>query len=164
MALVNSTTVLMIGGEQHDVRYSSKTFFYSYDHWTNGPRLEIGREWHSCAMIKADISTPLYTVIVVGGASGGTWLSTVEVLSEDSRSWKDGPELPFGICCGSLVEDSFGGVILIGGFNGTYLNTLYHLANAKAEWVEMPQKLKSARSMSAAYLVPDELTNCTKEN
>ena len=166
LVLANSTTVLMIGGEQNDKRYSSDTYFFNSESeiWVEGPSLEIGREWHSCARIKSDKSSHLETVIVAGGSSNGNWLSTVEVLNQDSRGWKHGPELPFAICCASLIEDSSGGVLLIGGYNGTYLNTLFQLDNAKAQWIEISQKLKVPRSMTTAFLVPDDVTDCTKDN
>jgi hypothetical protein len=41
-----------------------------------------------------------------------------------------GPSLKFGIYLSSLVEDSKGGVILVGGVSRTgILNTLFHLTN-----------------------------------
>ena len=69
-----------------------------------------------------------YSVIVVGGLDGGE-VSTVEVFDEDSIVWRRGPDLPFGICCGELVEDSAGGVVLVGGQsrNDVYLSSLFRL-------------------------------------
>jgi len=54
-------------------------------------------------------------VIVVGGESGisDTFLTSVELYNEVTETWHYGPELPFGIGHGVLVEDSMGGVILV---------------------------------------------------
>ena len=54
-------------------------------------------------------------VIVVGGTLGitGLPLSTVELYDDATDTWQYGPELPFGISGGVLVEDSMGGVILV---------------------------------------------------
>ncbi len=54
-------------------------------------------------------------VIVVGGALGITGLSltSVELYDEVTETWQYGPELPFGISAGVLVEDSMGAVILV---------------------------------------------------
>ena len=42
--------------------------------------------------------------MVVGG-NCGSWISSVEVLDLESNEWIAGPELPFGIGAGGLVED-----------------------------------------------------------
>jgi hypothetical protein len=54
-----------------------------------------------------------------------------------------------------------GGVLIIGGFNGEYLDTIYRLAHAEAKWEKMPQKLKTKRSWLVGFLIPEELANCT---
>jgi hypothetical protein len=57
---------------------------------------------------------------------------------------------------------NLGGVLLIGGFTGSeYLDTIYRLAHAEAKWEKMPQKLQIKRGQFVAFLIPDELANCT---
>ena len=87
-------------------------------------------------------------------------MSSVEILDFGSSAWRTGPSLPFGISGASMVEDLFGGVVLIGGNNGKRLDTLYQLSHANSEWILMPQKLKVARQRAAAFFVRDEITNC----
>ena len=67
-----------------------------------------------------------------------------------------------------MVEDSEGGVVLIGGErrlgDGTtiQIDSLFHLSHAgqNSSWVELPQKVKTARNRYVALMVPDSLTNC----
>ncbi len=57
-----------------------------------------------------------------------------------------------------------GGVIIIGGTStgDDYLDTIYRLAHAEAQWEQMPQKLKIKKRRSfVAFLIPEEFTNCT---
>jgi len=160
MVLVNSTTVLLIGGQQNGNGHSSETYFLNAEDetWTNGPGLKTGRELFSCAKIKKSHQSSEYVVIIAGGQSNNeSELSSVEVLEDGASEWVDGPELPVGLYDHKFVEDSNGGVILVGGL---YTDKLYHLAHAKAEWVEMPQKLKTGRQACTAFLVPDEITTC----
>ena len=59
-------------------------------------------------------------------------MSSVEILDEGSNEWRQGPDLPFGIFGGAMVEDPEGGVILIGGSahsNPYYLDTLFRLSH-----------------------------------
>jgi len=41
-----------------------------------------------------------------------------------------------------------------------FLNNLYRLPHAGAEWQEMPQKLKTGRNRHVAFMVPDHITDC----
>jgi len=164
MVLVNSTTVLMIGGEQNGTSYSSKTYFFNSEdnNWRDGPALKEGRNFPSCGKLKKDSQSSEYVVIVAGGADASSSITSIEVLEDGSSDWIEGPEFPIGISGASMVEDSNGGVIVVGGMfdDNSYSNKLFHLAHAKAEWVEMPQKLKVPRDYTTAFLVPDELTTC----
>ena len=56
MVLVNTSTVMMIGGGTPDAAYSNKTYFYNFEFnsWREGPSLILGRKYHACAMVKKD--------------------------------------------------------------------------------------------------------------
>ncbi len=90
-------------------------------------------------------------------------LSTVEILDDQSNEWREGPEVPLAIDAAKMVEDKDGGVVLVGGsaLSGA-LDTLFQLRHGMegAEWVEMTQKLKSARNRHVAFLVPDHIAEC----
>ncbi len=84
-------------------------------------------------------------------------------MDEGDNEWRDGPELPFAIDAAKMVEDKDGGVVLVGGsaLSGA-LDTIFQLRHGGegANWVEMKQKLKSARSRHVAFLVPDSIAEC----
>jgi hypothetical protein len=63
----------------------------------------------------------------------------------------------------STVKMILGGVIIIGGTStgDDYLDTIYRLAHAAAQWEQMPQKLKIKKRSFVAFLIHEEFTNCT---
>ena len=158
MVFVNSTTVMIIGGIQNGVGDSPNTFYFNTENekWVAGPKLLSGRQQHSCGKLQRESGSSQESVIVAGGY--GT--KSVEILDNGASEWRTGPSLPYEICDASMIEDSSGGVVLIAGYNGTYINTLYQLPNANSEWILMPQKLKVARYRQTAFLIPDEITSC----
>ena len=174
MVLLNSTTAFLIGGvdgSESGIIYSPNTLFLntesSSQEWVQGPTLNIGRDYHSCGRIRKDSSSHQFSVIVVGGGNKQP-LKSVEILDEGASEWRNGPDLPFGIRFGSLVEDPTGGVILVGGFSSfdnQYLQTLLRLSDAgdDAKWIEMPQKLKFGRNEHTSFLVPNNIVSCSLE-
>ena len=155
MVLFNSTTVLVISGVENE----NNSFFFNTENeiWVEGPTLLSGRQLHSCGKLLKDNGSSQFSVIVAGG-DGKT---SVEILDVGASEWRNGPILPFAFLTGaSMVEDSFGGILLIGGYNGTYLDTIFQLRRADSEWILLPQKLKVGRYLPTAFLVPGEITNC----
>jgi len=167
MVLLNSTTAFLIGGRQSAFIYSPNSYLLNTatnsQEWIQGSTLNYGRRYHSCARIQTDSSTT-FSVIVVGGYNG-TYMTSVEILDEGANKWRNGPDLPFGVCLAALIEDPTGGVILVGGQskNDANLQTLFRLSHAgeDAKWVEMPQKLKIGRREHTSFLVPDDITSCS---
>jgi hypothetical protein len=99
--------------------------------------------------------------IIVAGGYDGSYLSSVEVLDEGSNEWQTGPELPFGIGFSQMVEDQNGGVVLIGGLGN--LDTLYQLPHGgqDAAWTKMEQKMQTGRQQHTAFMVPDNIVECS---
>jgi hypothetical protein len=166
--LINSTTVMVIGGIQN-LQFSNKTYFFNTENeiWTEGPQLKNIRKSHSCGTIRKSSQSQEFSVIVAGG-DGYEIFASVEILDPGSNEWRKGPELPFGIEEAQMVEDQNGGVVLVGGRTGNYLNrkyldTLYQLPHggADTEWLEMEQKLETGRAYHVAFLVPDSLVDCS---
>jgi hypothetical protein len=64
-----------------------------------------------------------------------------------------------------MVEDPTGGVILIGGYTDVYdhTDTLFQLPHGgqDAVWTELKQKLKIRRWWHTAFLVPDNVVDCS---
>jgi N-acetylneuraminic acid mutarotase len=166
MVTVNSTTVMVIGGKQNGY-YSGKTFYFSFgeESWTEGPELKNKREYHSCGKIRRNKESQEMTIIVAGGWDGSSYLSSVEILDEGSNEWQTGPELPFGIYGSQIVDDQNGGVVLLGGESSSIskLNTLYQLPHGgqDAVWTKMEQKMKIGRRDHTAFLIPDNIVDCS---
>ena len=169
--LVNSTTVMVIGGYQNH-KSSNKTYFFNTENeiWTEGPQIKNERYSHSCGTIRKNSQSQEFSVIVAGGAeSEDKILSSVEILDPGSNEWRKGPDLPFGIMDAQMVADQNGGVVLAGGRKGInhinyeYLDTLYQLPHGgeDTEWFEMEQKLDTGREKHVAFLVPDSLVDCS---
>ncbi len=166
MVTVNTTTVMVIGGWQNG-QPSGKLFFFAFgeESWTEGPELKKKRTGHSCGKIRRNKESQEMSIIVAGCYNGSSRLSSVEILDEGSNEWQTGPELPFGIAGSQMVEDQNGGVVLIGGssYSVGYLDTLYKLAHGgqDAVWTKMEQKMKTGRSQHTAFLIPDNLVDCS---
>jgi hypothetical protein len=165
MVTVNSTTVMAIGGEQNE-QSSEKTLYFTFgmESWAEGPALKYKRNMLSCGKIKRDKDSLEMSIIVAGG-NNGSYMSSVEVLHEGSNEWKTGPELPCGTDASQMVEDQNGGVVLIGGALPPVgsLDTLYQLPHGgqDAKWTKMKQKLKTGRKLHTAFLVPDNIVDCS---
>jgi hypothetical protein len=164
--LVNSTTVMIIGGRQNDST-SPNTYFFNTETevWTEGPQLKNRRSGHSCGRIRKNRQSQEFSIVVAGGYYKLSLLSSVEILDLGSKEWRKGPDLPFGIYEGEMVEDQSGGVVLVGGESDAdpFLDTLIQLPHggADAEWIRMKQKLKLKRRNHVAFLVPDNIVDCS---
>ncbi len=166
MVTVNSTTVMVIGGIQNGY-FSRRTFYFTLgeESWTRGPKLKNIRGWHSCGKIRRNKVSQDMSIIVAGGFDNSSILSSVEILDKGSSKWQRGPELPFGIVWSQMAEDQNGGVVLIGGGRpsvGT-LDTLYQLPHGgqDAVWTKMEQKMITGRRRHTAFLVPDNIVDCS---
>ncbi len=156
---------MAIGGWQND-QNSGKTFYFTFgeESWNEGPKLKNKRAVHSCGKIRRNKGSQEMSIIVAGGFDG-SFLSSVEILDEGSNEWQTGPELLFGISSSQMVEDQNGGVVLIGGYSspGGNLDSLYHLHHGgqDAVWTKMEQKMKTGRSYHTAFMVPDNVVDCS---
>jgi hypothetical protein len=165
MVTVNSTTVMAIGGWQNN-QASRKTFYFTFGEqsWTEGPELKNKRSYHSCGKIRRNKESQEMSIIVAGGWDD-SYLSSVEILDEGSNEWQTGPELPFRIGLSQMVEDQNGGVVLIGEYSSSVDTsyTLYQLPQGgqDAVWIKMEQKINTGRSAHTAFLVPDNIVDCS---
>ncbi len=166
MVTVNSTTVMVIGGYQNE-QNSGKTFYFTFgeESWTNGPELKHKKNAFSCGKIRRDKWSQEMSIIVAGGWDGSSIFSSVEILYEGSSEWKTGPELSVGLRSSQMVEDHNGGVVLIGGvsISSVYTDSLYQLPHGgqDAVWTKMIQNLKTGRHAHTAFLVPDNIVDCS---
>jgi hypothetical protein len=165
MVTLNSTTVIVIGGIGNGLEFSGKTFYFTVgeESWSEGPALKYERGYFSCGKIRRGKESQEMSVIVAGGSDGLSYMSSVEILDEGSHEWQTGPELPFGIWNHQMVENQNGGVVLIGGRSSSTLDTLYQLSygGQDAVWTKMEQKMKTPRSSHTAFLIPDNIVDCS---
>jgi N-acetylneuraminic acid mutarotase len=165
MVTVNSTTVMVIGGSQNG-QTSGKTFYFTFgeESWTEGPQLKNKRSDHSCGKIRRDKQRQEMSIIVAGGWDKSSIFSSVEILDNGSNEWKTGLALPIAIAESQMIEDSNGGVLLVGGVisSDVNLDTLYQLPHGgqDAAWNKMENKLKIRRNRHTAFLVPDNAVDC----
>ncbi len=158
---------MVIGGAQ-DLQISRRTFYFTFgeESWTEGPELKYKRGHHSCEKIRRNKDSQEMSIIVASGWEGKSYLSSVEILDEDSNEWQTGPKLPFALDDAQMVEDQKGGVFLIGGESSAipYLDTLYQLPHGgkDAVWTKMEQKLTTGRFQHTAFLVPDNVVECSQ--
>ncbi len=166
MVLLNSTTVMLIGGwdKQRVPQYATFFFNAETEKWAEGPPLNKKRTALSCGRIRRDSQSHQFSIIAVGGWDAGIWLSSTEVFDEVAGVWNFGPELPIGVGRAALVEDPTGGVVYVGGeVTDSISDAIYRLQHAgpEAKWVKMPQSLKTGKLNHLAFLVPDEYTTCS---
>jgi len=167
MVLLNSTTVMAIGGRDNITTANTYLLNTEINEWIEGPPLSQNRYQHSCGRIRKSKESSKFEIIVVGGFNGSD-LSSVEIFDAETSAWRAGASLPIPITDAVLVEDPTGGVILVGGrskiseLDPAPLDTLFRLAHAEADhWQEMPQKLKSGRRYHSAFLIPNENVDCS---
>ena len=166
---INSTTIMVIGGYHNDKR-SNKTYILDITKnvWEEGPPLKQERDCFSCGRIKSDMNSSGFSIIVAGGWTGTSRLTSTEVFDAANGTWRPGPELPLPLCCFPMVEDADGGVVVVGGEgtrgDGTVIwhDTIFRLPHAgqNGTWVELPQKLNIARARHVAFMVPNNLVDC----
>ena len=142
MVQFNSSHIMVIAGQQNGSSNSSETFIIDTENgaWHEGPLLISGRHAQSCARIHRDSqSNDLSSIIVVGGWNSVELdVPTTEILDQGANEWRQGPELPYGISVSNLVEDSTGGVVLVGGQikfegHGDVTADIFRLPNAGAD-------------------------------
>jgi hypothetical protein len=171
--LVNATTVMVIG-RNLEAPLMTNTYFFNTNNeiWTKGPPLKNNRIRHSCGKIRKDSQSQELSILVAGGWGGkgptpqeGDLLSSVEILDLGAKEWRNGPDLPFGVYDSQMVDGKNGEVILVAGFQFPFdaLDTLYQLPHggADAKWTKMEQKLKFKRREHLAFLVPDNIVDCS---
>ena len=164
LVMVNSSTAMLIGGQQ----IKPETWFYNFDNayqgWTRGPDLNVGRVRHACGVIK-DSADESKTIVVV---AGGEFTKSSEILVVNSQplTWIIGPEMPNAINDASGIAAPDGkSFYFVGGNNwdrSGYEDAIYKLQcrNTNCTWTKMFQELKVARQEFVATFLPDSMVNC----
>ncbi len=172
LAKINETTAMLIGGVgcpgvQEDCN-KNQTYYYDieFQTWTPGPELMANRSSHACGTVVDNESGQVIVVVAGGFNDADGYLSTTELLFQDSNEWIAGPEMPFELTDAPGVDTSSrDALILVGGFNfdSPYFKTSLLKLQCSSEtctWTTMEQTLKLGRSGTVAMLIPDSLTAC----
>ena len=72
-----------------------------------------------------------------------------------ANDWHFGTDLPYVIYGGATVQlnNTF---LIVGGFNGTYLDTIWTFDVVAEGWTLLNEHLTIGREFTAAFLVPDD--------
>jgi hypothetical protein len=168
MVKLNSSFLMLIGGEKKYLQSTTKTWFFNTltGHWSAGPDLITARSSHSCGImnwLNPRNKIREKVVVVAGGDTGHHGKTdSVELLFLSGydlfqKNWVKGQNLPSSSSGSSLFEFQ-NGLIIVGGWAHRHL---YHLSAPNESWVEMKYLLKEPVADShVAFLIPNYKTNC----
>ena len=86
---------------------------------------------------------------------------STEILDLVSLEWTEGPKLPQALGYGSSVPfgDSF---LAVGGDDGfAQSDVIYEFNSASNSWIERSEKIKTVGLYKTAFLVPNDIVNCS---
>lgn len=160
----NPSTIHLISGVHGGALYSQDTYYLDSrkQTWEPGPKVTNGRTNFGCGRLPTNQNTVKLSTIIVGGFNGAG-MDSVEILDDDSSTWRPGPNLPGTAFGAPIFEDPRGGVIYIGGSTTSgYSGTLYRLGHAgqNAKWETLSQTSKLKYFNTVAIPIPDEIAQC----
>ena len=167
--------IMLIGGVTPDT-ILDKTFIYSNQTWTVGPRLNFRRRDHACGVININGRNH---IIVSGGfvndeSRGSTTIESLDV-TRLAKGWQHGLledpyfGLPRGLIGHTLVKLPAQSLILVG---GAYVEDYFHFESSeeilkldfsndgKPTWVLLNRLSGHGRYSTVAMLLPDEEISC----
>ena len=90
-------------------------------------------------------------------------MDSVEILDDDSCTWRPGPKFPVPMQGSASFQDPRGGLIVIVGADSSGMDgSLYRLRHAglSANWEALVPKTKLGLHNTVAIPIPDEIVNC----
>ena len=139
-------------------------------HWdTNDwpPLLGGWRQYHASVVLDhPEQDDRAQTVVFLGGKKQGQGYTNSVLLmnlAEENKQWREGPPLNNRRCCHAAVVCN-GGVYVIGGFNGSYLNSIERIdvetlssgslaSSTTNQWTTLNCRLSTAREGCSAVAV-----------
>ena len=156
----NPSTVFIISGIHGSAQYSQDTYYLDSlgQKWVLGPQVTYGRFGHACGRILRSQNGGKLSTLIAGGLGAAGQLDSVEILDDDSSTWRSGPKLPVRADGISIFEDPRGGLIVVGGFSGN----MYRLRHAglDAQWETLAQQPQLKLTYTVAVPIPDEIAIC----
>ena len=151
LVVVDDQTLFLAGGDSY-LSGSDRAFLYdvSSDSWTEIPSMRVGRRFHSCG-----IDSTKEEIVVAGGVDDASPLSSVEIFTVATMSWRDGNSLPFALA-GSYATRFGDTLVLTGGYTynlSDLSDSLIMYDTTSGTWVELEGKLKTPRRLHVAIAV-----------
>ena len=177
MVQIDDFTFMLIGGVSTD-SILDKTYIYTNDKWTEGPKLNFRRRDHACSQLT--INDRVY-VIISGGyinedSKGSKSIESLDVM-DLSKGWQlgflDDPdfELPRGLIGHSMVQLPSSTATVIGGafygddfFESSKEVLKLDVSDGKPTWTKLNHLKGHGRYSTVAMLVPSDLTSCTPKS
>ena len=102
-------------------------------------------------------------IVLAGGRDGYYGISRSFILSLESLTWRDGPDLPQGL--GNLGETQLENTFLVvGGVRNrrfdVYSNKIYKFDEVNDDWITLPAEMSYGGGIYSAFLVSDESVIC----
>ena len=165
----NPTTIFIVAGNTEKYESSQDTYYFnsSEQKWVSGPKVLQARHAHTCGRIQRDQNGGKLSTLMAAGVYNMVNLDSVEILDDDSSTWRAGPKLPGALNGASMFEDPRGGLIVVGGgispgVVSAISSNLYRLrhAGSNAQWETLAQKTQLMVMYSLAIPIPDEIALC----
>jgi len=159
---LNASTVFYSGGYTDCLlsQIQNTSYFVTRTGLVQGPSMKVARADHGSAMIKRNSTSSDHVYIIVGGHESSIiqLLSSVEIYDPVKNLWSDGVPLPFPMRSFGMTEDSFGGILIAGGWiaQASGATTIWYLPHGglDASWILLPQRLSQPYFANAAVIVP----------
>ena len=155
----DSGDFFLTGGDSGNGR-NKKTLIFKKGRWRQVGDMLTARGRLMCGAVRSGPSGPVEHVVAAGGYAFGTnALSTVEIYSVKSNTWRKGTNLPKPLNRAAVVP--YGTTFLIiGGDDGTIFSDKVYEYTTYGMWTEMTMKLSEGKRDLVAINVPC-LTNLT---
>ena len=160
--------VISIGGYAYDFDFND---FYYDETWIlnvknqswekQSPMIER-RAYHGCATI-TDLDENVFVIVSGGETDNGKRLSTSEVYDIANNTWSLVASLPKSLSKAQLIEDRRGGVLMVGGDDGSKTQSssdIFYLPTKNGDWMQTFKSLDVSSSDHVSMLVPDSLIEC----
>ncbi len=154
---LNSSTAMMIGGDNELDPVKRKTFFLDIQTGRSlpGPELNMARCWHKCGVL-LDPGDGNHQVVLAAGGLNGDYLKSTEMwVVGSNQGWTEGPDLPVHINhAEEVVVNNVNKLLVVGcGEPETMMYLFEHDWNEGWIWSKLDQELSMPRKRSMSMLI-----------
>ncbi len=99
-------------------------------------------------------------IVVAGGFYDGQILSETEIYNTGTGEWRAGRRLPQPL--NSMASVPYGDTfLLVGGYSGRFLNTIYQYDPTTGDWILRPERLSGNRERVGAVIAGPPVADCS---